>query len=50
VGFSRREFLKTCVAGTTAATVGMSLSGQAAATVKASEAGWQWDKSVCRFC
>ncbi len=50
MGLTRREFLKTSVAGATAATVGMSMSETAAAAVKASEAGWQWDKSVCRFC
>jgi nitrate reductase NapA len=50
MGLSRRDFLKTSVAGATAATVGMSMSEQVEAAVKASEAGWQWDKSVCRFC
>ncbi len=50
MGLSRRDFLKTSVAGATAATVGMPLSKQAEAAVKAGEAGWQWDKGVCRFC
>ncbi|MCP5276848.1 MAG: nitrate reductase catalytic subunit NapA [Thiobacillus sp.] len=50
MGLSRRDFLKTSIAASTAATVGMPLSKQAEAAVKQSEAGWQWDKSVCRFC
>ncbi len=50
MGISRRDFLKTSVAGATAATVGMPLSEQAEAAVKQSEKGWQWDKGVCRFC
>jgi len=29
---------------------GHALSEQAEAAVKAGEAGWQWDKGVCRFC
>jgi anaerobic selenocysteine-containing dehydrogenase len=41
MGLSRRDFLKTSVAGATAATVGMPLSKQAEAAVKAGEAGWQ---------
>ena len=50
MGLSRRDFLKTSIAASTAATVGMPLSKQAEAAVKAGEAGWQWDKGVCRFC
>jgi nitrate reductase NapA len=50
MGLSRRDFLKSSVAGATAATVGMPLSKQAEAAVKAGEADWQWDKGVCRFC
>jgi nitrate reductase NapA len=50
MGISRRDFLKTSVAGATAATVGMPLSRQAAAAVRAGEKDWQWDKGVCRFC
>ncbi|HRH79959.1 MAG TPA: nitrate reductase catalytic subunit NapA [Thiobacillaceae bacterium] len=50
MGLTRRDFLKTSIAASTAATVGMPLSKQAEAAVKASEKGWQWDKSVCRFC
>ena len=50
MGLSRRDFLKTSVAAATAATVGMPLSEQAEAAVKAGEKDWQWDKGVCRFC
>ncbi len=50
MGLSRRDFLKTSIAASTAATVGLPISKQAEAAVKASEAGWQWDKAVCRFC
>ena len=47
---SRRDFLKSGIAASTAATVGMPLSEQALAAVSAGEKDWQWDKSVCRFC
>lgn len=47
---SRRDFLKTSVAASTAATVGMPLSETARAAIKAGEKDWQWDKGVCRFC
>ncbi|MFN3594020.1 MAG: nitrate reductase catalytic subunit NapA [Thiobacillaceae bacterium] len=50
MGLSRRDFLKTSIAASTAATVGLPISKQAEAAVRASEAGWQWDKAVCRFC
>ena len=47
---SRRDFIKSSIAASTAATVGIPLSEQAAAAVKAGEKDWQWDKGVCRFC
>jgi len=47
---TRREFLKTSVAASAAVTVGVSISPSAQAASKENEAGWQWDKSVCRFC
>ena len=47
---SRREFLKNSVAATTAATVGLPVSQAALAQAKKAEAGWTWDKAVCRFC
>ncbi|MGD2083449.1 MAG: nitrate reductase catalytic subunit NapA, partial [Chromatiales bacterium] len=47
---NRREFLKSSIAASAAAAVGIPLSESALA--KAQEAGgdWQWDKGVCRFC
>ncbi|MFN3594709.1 MAG: nitrate reductase catalytic subunit NapA [Thiobacillaceae bacterium] len=50
MALTRRDFLKTSIAASTAATVGMPLSKQAEAAIKEVEKGWQWDKSVCRFC
>jgi nitrate reductase NapA len=47
---SRRELFKSGIAAATAATVGLPLSKAAQAQAKAAEAGWQWDKAVCRFC
>lgn len=47
---SRREFIKKSIAATTAATIGLPVSKAALAQAKAMEAGWKWDKSVCRFC
>lgn len=47
---SRREFLKSAVAASTASTMGMSLSQLAEAAAGELEKGWKWDKAVCRFC
>ncbi len=47
---SRREFMKKSIAATTAATVGLPVTKAALAQAKSAEAGWKWDKSVCRFC
>jgi nitrate reductase NapA len=47
---TRREFIKTSAAAATAATVGISLSQTVRAAAEEAEAGWQWDKGVCRFC
>jgi nitrate reductase NapA len=44
MNINRREFLKSSIAASTAATVGMPLSEQAEAAVKAGEKDWQWDK------
>ncbi|MCB1865849.1 MAG: nitrate reductase catalytic subunit NapA [Chromatiales bacterium] len=46
---SRRDFIKSSIAATTAATVGIPVAAPVAAAADA-EAGWQWDKGVCRFC
>ncbi len=46
--WERRAFLKAAVAAAAAATVGLPLPrGQGAPDP---EAGWRWDKGVCRFC
>ncbi|MBD3867489.1 MAG: nitrate reductase catalytic subunit NapA [Acidobacteria bacterium] len=47
---TRRAFLKTSVAASTAAAVGIPLCSSALAQAGAAEEGWKWDKSVCRFC
>ena len=48
---SRRDFLKqTAIVSTAAATVGVPLTGVAEAATQNLEAGWRWDRGVCRFC
>ncbi|MCP5055441.1 MAG: nitrate reductase catalytic subunit NapA [bacterium] len=47
---TRRSFLKTAVAASAATSMGMWVPAEAQAKAKALEAGWKWDKSVCRFC
>jgi len=47
---TRRDFLKTSAAAATAAAVGMPISETVQAVAEEAEAGWQWDKGVCRFC
>jgi nitrate reductase NapA len=47
---TRRDFLKTTAAATAASTVGIPIAETARAAAAEAEAGWQWDKSVCRFC
>jgi hypothetical protein len=47
---TRRELLKSSIAGATAAVVGLPVSQAVQAQVAAAEAGWQWDKGVCRMC
>jgi len=47
---SRRELLKTSLASTTAAAIGLPVSRAARAQAAAAEQNWQWDKAVCRFC
>ena len=47
---SRRDFIKTSIAASTAAAVGLPLSNSVLAMVGAAEQDWRWDKSVCRFC
>jgi nitrate reductase NapA len=47
---SRRELLKHSIATTTAAAAGFTVSEAARAQAAAAEAGWKWDKGVCRMC
>jgi nitrate reductase (cytochrome) len=47
---TRRELLKSSIAATTAAAAGLPLSQAALAQSAAAEAGWKWDKGVCRMC
>ena len=47
---TRREFMKSGIAAATAATVGVAVTQEALAQARAVEAGWSWDKGVCRFC
>ncbi|MDX8400962.1 MAG: nitrate reductase catalytic subunit NapA [Gallionellaceae bacterium] len=48
---SRREFLKqSTVVSAAAMTVGIPVSEIANAATNSAEAGWRWDKAVCRFC
>ncbi len=50
IEFSRRDFLKTAAAVSAATAVGMSVPKEALAKAAQAEAGWRWDKAVCRFC
>ena len=50
MSLSRREFLKTTAAVTAATAMGMSVPAELLAIAQATEAGWRWDKAVCRFC
>jgi nitrate reductase NapA len=45
---SRREFIKASVAAAAAGAVGLPVPRMASAARP--EAGWRWDKGVCRFC
>lgn len=47
---TRRDFLKTAVAASAATGLGLSVPAEARAKANELEAGWKWDKSVCRFC
>ena len=47
---SRRDFLKTTAAVAAAAAVGVEVPEDALAAASQAEAGWRWDKAVCRFC
>src|SRR5512143_349943 len=47
---TRRELLKTTAAVAAATAAGISVPKELQAAAKKTEAGWKWDKSVCRFC
>ncbi len=48
---TRRDFLKqSAVVSATAAIVGIPISEIATAATQSAEAGWRWDRGVCRFC
>ncbi|MBC8413755.1 MAG: nitrate reductase catalytic subunit NapA [Nitrospira sp.] len=47
---SRRDFLRTTAAVSAATALGLSVPEDALAVARQTEAGWRWDKAVCRFC
>ena len=48
---SRRDFLKQSLVVSSATATGLlPVSEVANAAVKSAEAGWRWDRGVCRFC
>jgi len=47
---SRRAFIKSGIAASTAATVGLPIAKLTEAAAAEVEKDWQWDKAVCRFC
>ncbi|MBL8587879.1 MAG: nitrate reductase catalytic subunit NapA [Methylobacteriaceae bacterium] len=47
---SRRDALKATAAAAAAASIGVTLTGEAAAQPARSPDGIRWDKGVCRFC
>jgi len=46
----RRDFLKTTAAVAAASAAGLTVPSELEAASKNGEAGWHWDKAVCRFC
>jgi len=46
----RRDFLKTTAAVAAAGAAGLTIPSELKAAAGNGEAGWQWDKAVCRFC
>ena len=50
MSLSRRDFLKSTAAASAAAAVGISVPSEVKAAAEQAEAGWRWDKAVCRFC
>ncbi len=50
MSISRRDFMRDAVAAATATAVGVPLTAGQQALAETVEAGWRWDKGVCRFC
>jgi nitrate reductase NapA len=50
MGMNRRDFLKSSAAAAAASAVGISVPSEVKAAAAKGEAGWRWDKAVCRFC
>jgi nitrate reductase NapA len=50
MSITRRDFMRDAVAAATAAAVGVPLTAAEKAVAEEAEAGWRWDKGVCRFC
>ncbi len=50
MSLSRRDFLKSTVAASAAAAVGMSIPKDLQAASDTAQKGWRWDKAACRFC
>lgn len=47
---SRRDFLKIAAAVSAATALGITVPDELRAVAREAQAGWRWDKSVCRFC
>src|SRR5512145_3073727 len=50
MGLSRRQLLKTTAAVAAATAAGIAVPKELQAAAQKTEKGWNWDKSVCRFC
>jgi len=51
MSITRRDFLKqSAIVSSVAATVGIPINEVASAATLNAEAGWRWDRGVCRFC
>jgi len=50
MSLTRREFLKTTAAVSAAMAAGIAVPQELAAAAEKTQAGWRWDKAVCRFC
>jgi len=50
MGMNRRDFLKSSAAAAAASAVGITVPSEVQAAAAKGEAGWRWDKAVCRFC